>query len=86
METSDDGQLVLLYTVPEVAAMLKFRKSYVYELINQGRIKVVKLSERRTRIRSDVLNDFIKQETVNLLENSLSVQPPRKGRKPKYVG
>lgn len=74
------------YTVPEVATILKFKKNYVYDLINQGRLKVVRLSERRTRIRSDVLNEFIEQEMVNILSNNTTnVQPPKRGRRLKHV-
>lgn len=74
---------VTYYTVPEVAALLKFKKNFIYDLINQGRLKAIKLSERRTRVTSDALNDFINGENVNNLSYNISkAQPPKRGRKP----
>jgi len=47
-----------LYTASEVAKILRVKKAYVYELIATGRLKTVKLSERRLRISEDALLDL----------------------------
>lgn len=52
------------YTASEVARMLRIRKGYVYELVAQGRLKAVRLSERRLRISKQALEEFIRQETA----------------------
>ncbi len=67
------------YTVPEVAKLLKVEKAYVYDLINFGKLKAFKLSERRTRISIDELNKYLEG---NLCYNK-SVRPPIR-RNPKY--
>jgi excisionase family DNA binding protein len=56
------------YTVPEVAGMLRVRKSYVYELVAQGRLRALKLSERRIRIPAEALEEFIRQEAGRAAE------------------
>ncbi|MEW6172954.1 MAG: helix-turn-helix domain-containing protein [Bacillota bacterium] len=50
------------YTVPEVAKALRVRKSYVYELIYQGRLKAFNLSQRRIRIPEESLREFVEKE------------------------
>lgn len=52
------------YTVSEVAKMLRVRKGYVYELVAQGRLRALKLSERRIRVSQEALEEFIRQETA----------------------
>jgi len=47
------------YTVPEIAKILKVKKSFVYELIYTGRLEAVKLSERRIRITEEALRAYI---------------------------
>lgn len=39
----------ILYTVPEVCAMLRISRSKLYDLYSRGKIKAVKLDERRPR-------------------------------------
>lgn len=51
------------YTVPEVAKILRVKKAYVYELVYQGRLKALRLSERRIRISDEALEEFVRQET-----------------------
>lgn len=51
------------YTVHEVAKILRVRKSYVYELVAQGRLRALRLSERRIRIPAEALEEFVRQET-----------------------
>lgn len=50
------------YTAPEVAKMLRVRKAYVYELVAQGRLRALKLSERRLRISEEALREFLEKE------------------------
>jgi excisionase family DNA binding protein len=50
------------YTVAEVARMFRIRKSYVYEMIAQGRLRAIKLSERRIRVPHEALEEFVRQE------------------------
>lgn len=51
-----------LYTVSEVAKLLKVKKSFIYELVYTGRLKAIKFSERRIRIAELALIEFIEQE------------------------
>lgn len=51
-----------IFTVNEVAEMLKVRKGFVYELIKQKQLKVIKMSERRLRISAEALMEYIMQE------------------------
>jgi len=53
--------MIELLTVAEVAKKLRVKKSFVYELISQKKIAVVKMSERRTRIPSDELSKYIER-------------------------
>lgn len=50
------------YTVADVAKMLQVRKGFIYELIYTGRLKAVRLSERRFRISEEAWLDFLRQE------------------------
>lgn len=50
------------YTAPEVAKILRVKKSYVYELVATGRLKAIKLSERRLRISEDALREYLEGE------------------------
>jgi excisionase family DNA binding protein len=53
---------VQFYTVSEVAKILRVKKGYVYELVAQGRLRALKLSERRIRISQEALEEFVRQE------------------------
>jgi len=57
------------YTVAEVAGLLRVRKSYVYELVAQGRLPAIRLSARRIRIPHDALEEFVRQERVRAVSN-----------------
>jgi len=46
-----------LYTVSEVAKMLKVNRTFVYNLINSGKLPSVKLGS--IKIRSETLNKFL---------------------------
>lgn len=50
------------YTAPEVAKMLRVRKAYIYELVAQGRLRAIRLSERRLRISEEALREFLEKE------------------------
>ena len=58
-----------IYNVSEVAKILGVGKGYIYELIYKGRLKAVRLSERRFRISEEALQDFIKQEEARVVSN-----------------
>jgi len=58
-----------VYTAPEVAELLKVRKTYVYDLIYTGRLKAVRLSERRFRISEKALEEFFEQEATRPVAN-----------------
>ena len=76
---------MIFYTVPEVALMLRVSKSYVYDIVSKGQLKTVRLSERRTRIPANSMEEFTKQQLDNSNVNNYNkivVQPPRRGRKP----
>lgn len=68
-----------LYTVNEVANLLKVKKSYVYELIYTNQLKSIRLSERRIRIPYIALQDFIMKETGCLTEN-IYMSSPKEGK------
>jgi len=53
---------VRFYTVSEVAKILRVRKSYVYELVHQKRLRALRLSERCIRIPEEALREFVEQE------------------------
>ncbi|HHW39667.1 MAG TPA: helix-turn-helix domain-containing protein [Syntrophomonadaceae bacterium] len=53
---------IKVYTVQEVAKILKVKKDYVYELIYAKKLKAFRLSERRFRVSEEALREFIRQE------------------------
>ena len=73
---------VIYYTVPEVATLLKFKKNYIYDLIGQGRLKAIRVSERRTRIPSDALAEFLKGANADILSYNIITRSPLRGRRP----
>ncbi len=60
-----EGELPLLYTIPEAAKMLGIGRTNVYQLMNDGRLRFVKIGKRRLVPRS-VLEVFVE----DLLEAS----------------
>ena len=50
------------YTAPEVSKILRVKKAYVYELVTTGRLKAIRLSERRLRIPEDALKEYLEAE------------------------
>jgi excisionase family DNA binding protein len=69
-----------VYTVFEVAKILRVRKNFVYELIYTGRLNAVRLSERRFRVTEEALQEFMKQEEGHTRKNSVSIGPSIIGR------
>ena len=47
------------YTVKEVAEIMRFSKSYVYELIKDGRLKAVRIGKGKIIVSSKDLQEFI---------------------------
>lgn len=48
-----------LYTINEVAALLKVHRNTAYSLVKSGRIKSVQLSQRRTRVTRRALENYV---------------------------
>lgn len=53
------------YTVPEVAKILKKSRSFIYDMINQGKLEGIKISVRGTRIHIRAIERFIKQQQMD---------------------
>lgn len=53
-----------LYKVDEAAKLLSIGKRKLWQLISAGKIRVVKLPPRSTRIRADDLAKFIEKQTT----------------------
>ena len=51
------GTIVLLYTVSEVAKMLKVNRNFVYNEIKKGNLEAVKIGS--IKIRKDKLEEYI---------------------------
>ncbi|MFY9121286.1 MAG: helix-turn-helix domain-containing protein [Syntrophomonadaceae bacterium] len=58
-----------IYTVEQAAKILQVRKGFVYDLIYTGRLKAIRLSERRFRVSEDALRMFIEQEEKETAAN-----------------
>lgn len=69
-----------LYTVSDVASILRVKKSYVYDLICQGRLKAFRISERRIRVPESALEEFI-LSGVSSFTPSTVITPPRMVRR-----
>ncbi|MCM1376793.1 MAG: helix-turn-helix domain-containing protein [Muribaculum sp.] len=64
----------VLYTISEVASLLKVNKNMVYDLINQGYLKSIKFGCRK--VTRKALLEFLEQYDGE----ELPITPPRKGR------
>lgn len=53
---------IQVYTVPEVAKILKISKNQVYTLIYEKRLKAIRLSKRGFRVSEEALHEFLKKE------------------------
>jgi len=47
-----------LLTIPDVAEKLRLSRSKVYDLINNGKLKMIKI-DNSSRITEEALNDYI---------------------------
>ncbi|WP_238442538.1 helix-turn-helix domain-containing protein [Desulforamulus reducens] len=52
------------YTVPEVAKMLRKRKSTVYEMVYSGEIRASKLGERGIRITAAEVQKYLNKQNI----------------------
>lgn len=61
------------YTVEQVAKLLQVRKGFVYDLVYVGRLRAIRLSERRFRITQAALEDFFQQEEMRQAETTVTL-------------
>lgn len=52
----------VIYTLPEVAKILRISKCLAYELAHEGILPVIRLGERRMIITQNALNDFLNSQ------------------------
>ena len=52
----------MLYTVSEVAKLLKVNRNFVYNLIKNGELEAVKIGS--IKVRKEALNDYIERMTI----------------------
>lgn len=55
---------MILYTVSEVAEILKTNKNFVYDQINEGKLLAIK-GVGRIKVSEDALRDYIKEMEVD---------------------
>ena len=62
---------MVLLTVAEVADELKISTKRVYALIQEGRLRAVRLAERGWRVRYDDLEDFVRRRRgITMIDRS----------------
>ena len=52
----------MLYTVTEVAKMLKVNRNFVYKIINNGELEAVKIGS--IKVRKEALNRYIDNNVI----------------------
>ena len=52
----------MLYTVTEVAKMLKVNRNFVYNLINNGELEAVKIGS--IKVRKEALNRYVNEQRI----------------------
>ena len=52
----------MLYTVAEVAKMLKVNRNFVYKIINNGELEAVKIGS--IKVRKEALNRYIESNII----------------------
>ena len=52
----------MLYTVTEVAKMLKVNRNFVYKIINDGELEAVKIGS--IKVRKEALNRYIENNVI----------------------
>ena len=55
----------MLYTVSEVAKLLKVNKNFVYKIINNGELEAVKIGS--IKVKQEALNDYIDNNIIRRL-------------------
>ena len=63
----------MLYTVKEVASIIKTNPSYVYKLINCGKLPVIKLGAYK--VRQEALEEFLKTYEGMDVTNPENIKP-----------
>ena len=53
----------MLYTVTEVAKLLKVNRNFVYKLINNGELEAVRIGS--IKVREEALNEYIERMAYN---------------------
>lgn len=53
----------MLYTVTEVAKMLKVNRNFVYKIINDGELEAVKIGS--IKVKREALNRYIERSIYN---------------------
>lgn len=67
----------MLYTVPEVASILKTNVDYVYKLQKAGLIKFIKIG--RWKCRKSTLEEFLAKYDGSDISDPFNVQPIEEG-------
>ena len=52
----------MLYTVTEVAKLLKVNRNFVYKIINDGELEAVKIGS--IKVRKEALNQYIQNNII----------------------
>ena len=52
----------MLYTVTEVAKLLKVNKNFVYKIINNGELEAVRIGS--IKVRKEALNQYVEQQRI----------------------
>ena len=52
----------MLYTVSEVAKMLKVKRNFVYKIINNGELEAVKIGS--IKVKKEALNRYIENNII----------------------
>ena len=59
----------MLYTVTEVAKLLKVNRNFVYNLINNGELEAVKIGS--IKVRKEALNRYVNNNIITASAGSL---------------
>ena len=52
----------MLYTVTEVAKLLKVNKNFVYKIINDGELEAVKIGS--IKVKREALDQYVEQQRI----------------------
>ena len=52
----------MLYTVSEVAKLLKVNRNFVYKIINNGELEAVRIGS--IKVRKEALNQYVEQQRI----------------------